>query len=255
MKGAQLDMNTPEAEPSAAPRRRRAPGSKQAQEFSPGTVYESGRKRREEILDAATTLFGEYGYTGVSMRDVAAATGVTHAGLRYHFPSKDALLLAVLVRLSDLGDEYYNRAVIHASAEPPNFWGVLEEFISYLRFTNSQRLKTQMFIMHAILAADENHAAHDFFEHRYANMRAQYMEIFGLLQSQGFLLESLNYKAAAVELIAMSDGLQVQWLLDPVGVNYKVVIEQAVRQMLRPEHYERFDAVVANIDLPELSGT
>jgi AcrR family transcriptional regulator len=54
--------------------------------------------RRELILDAAEALFAERGFAGVSVRDIAGEVGVTAASLYNHFPSKDALYVAVLER-------------------------------------------------------------------------------------------------------------------------------------------------------------
>lgn len=53
----------------------------------------SRRKTREEILDLSASLFAQHGYDGVSMRDVAAAVGLTQAALYYHFSDKDQLYL------------------------------------------------------------------------------------------------------------------------------------------------------------------
>ena len=51
---------------------------------------------REAILGTSAKLFSEKGYTGVSIRDIARACGVTNAALYYHFKSKEDLFLAVL---------------------------------------------------------------------------------------------------------------------------------------------------------------
>lgn len=51
------------------------------------------RKTREEILELSASLFAQNGYDGVSMRDVAAAIGLTKAALYYHFADKDQLYL------------------------------------------------------------------------------------------------------------------------------------------------------------------
>lgn len=56
------------------------------------------RERREVIVEAAGPLFGERGYGGVRLDDVAAAAGVTKPVLYRHFDSKDALYLALLER-------------------------------------------------------------------------------------------------------------------------------------------------------------
>jgi len=48
------------------------------------------------ILDAAVELFSEYGYDGVSMRQIAAAAGVSKSNIYHHFASKEALYLGIL---------------------------------------------------------------------------------------------------------------------------------------------------------------
>ncbi|MFA9446856.1 TetR/AcrR family transcriptional regulator [Egicoccus sp. AB-alg6-2] len=58
-----------------------------------------GRRRREAVLDAAEQLFFEHGFHGTSVDDIGAAAGISGPGLYRHFPSKDALLMAVLDRI------------------------------------------------------------------------------------------------------------------------------------------------------------
>jgi AcrR family transcriptional regulator len=58
-------------------------------------------QRRELIVDAAGRLFGERGYAGTRLDDVAAAAGVTKPILYRHFESKRALYLALLERHRD----------------------------------------------------------------------------------------------------------------------------------------------------------
>ena len=51
--------------------------------------------RREELLDAALSLFVERGYDGTSVAEIAGAVGVSKAAVSYHFPAKDDLLVAL----------------------------------------------------------------------------------------------------------------------------------------------------------------
>ncbi|MAG30995.1 MAG: hypothetical protein CL908_08905 [Deltaproteobacteria bacterium] len=57
-----------------------------------------GERTAERILDAAERLFGERGYEGTSLRDVADAVGLRIPSLYNHFASKDDLYAAVLDR-------------------------------------------------------------------------------------------------------------------------------------------------------------
>jgi AcrR family transcriptional regulator len=51
--------------------------------------------RRALVLDTAARLFAERGYHGTSIRDIAAAAGMTPAAIYSHFASKAGLLVAV----------------------------------------------------------------------------------------------------------------------------------------------------------------
>jgi TetR/AcrR family transcriptional regulator len=53
----------------------------------------------DKILEASLPLFAATGFHGVSMRDVAAAVGVTPAALYYHFPDKEQLYQALIARV------------------------------------------------------------------------------------------------------------------------------------------------------------
>ncbi|GAA4003367.1 TetR/AcrR family transcriptional regulator [Deinococcus rubellus] len=51
---------------------------------------------RERLLSEGAQLFVARGYHGVSMREVAAAVGVTKPALYHHYADKEALFLAIL---------------------------------------------------------------------------------------------------------------------------------------------------------------
>ncbi len=58
-------------------------------------------ERRELVLEAAGRLFGERGYAGTTLDQIAAAAEVTKPILYRHFASKKALYLALLARHRD----------------------------------------------------------------------------------------------------------------------------------------------------------
>jgi AcrR family transcriptional regulator len=59
----------------------------------------------EGILDRAAALFARRGFAKTSVQDVAAAVGLSKAGLLHHFPSKDALYEAVLAQADTFGKQ------------------------------------------------------------------------------------------------------------------------------------------------------
>jgi AcrR family transcriptional regulator len=86
------------------------------------------RKTREEILGLSAHLFARHGYEGVSMRDVAAAVGLTQAALYYHFADKDQLYLDA-VACEFWEREAALKAILAGDGAP---WERLERFVSGL---------------------------------------------------------------------------------------------------------------------------
>lgn len=69
---------------------------------APGTVRSRAKAdRRHSIVHAAAALFAERGFAAVSLEEIGAAVGISGPGLYRHFPSKQALLAAVLTEASE----------------------------------------------------------------------------------------------------------------------------------------------------------
>lgn len=65
----------------------------------PGTaVRAKGQQRVQEILDAAVSVIIDDGYAGFTLRGIADLTKISLSNLQYYFPSKEALLQAMMVR-------------------------------------------------------------------------------------------------------------------------------------------------------------
>jgi len=72
-----------------------------ARPSSPPPIHD----RREQILDRAEVAFGEGGFAGARIQDIAAQVGIRRPSLLHHFRDKRALYGAVVVRIvADLAD-------------------------------------------------------------------------------------------------------------------------------------------------------
>jgi AcrR family transcriptional regulator len=60
------------------------------------TVQERSRTRRQRVLDAALEVFTQHGYSDSAIDEIARASQTSKGGLYFHFPSKQALFLALL---------------------------------------------------------------------------------------------------------------------------------------------------------------
>lgn len=60
-----------------------------------------GLERANAILEAAREIFAQEGYAGLSMRGIAGRLGISLSNVQHYYPSKDALLEALLLHMLD----------------------------------------------------------------------------------------------------------------------------------------------------------
>jgi AcrR family transcriptional regulator len=81
--------------------------------------HDTADSSRRRIMDVAATLFLERGYEATSLREIATEVGVKAGSLYYHFPSKEALLVAVFERGIEVVDTAFDLAQRAAADLPP----------------------------------------------------------------------------------------------------------------------------------------
>jgi AcrR family transcriptional regulator len=67
---------------------------------------DKARATRRKIINEATKLFARQGFHKTTVADIARAIGMTQGALFHHFPSKTAILTAVIERLERGIDSY-----------------------------------------------------------------------------------------------------------------------------------------------------
>ncbi|MFJ4421707.1 TetR/AcrR family transcriptional regulator [Streptomyces galilaeus] len=162
-------------------------------------------ERRAEIVRAALEVIAERGYRGASLAAVAERVGLTQQGLLHHFPTKDALLVTVL-RERDQWD-----------AMPHNRWRI-DLLCSLVEYNAMRPGIIQTFSALLGESVTEGHPARSYFTDRYRQVRA---DITAALRTEygDRLPNGLTPERTAPLLVAVMDGLQYQWLLDPESVD------------------------------------
>jgi len=170
--------------------------------------YLKGRIRREDIISAAVALYAEAGYHGSSLREIAKRAGITHAGLLYYFPTKEALLAAVLERRDAEDAEREDLAI------PPGL-DVLRHLLALAEHNVRNPGIVDLYARLAAEAIAPDHPAHKYFERHYRNARHHTCQSFQAMAERGELRDGVDPEYAALAFIALMDGLQVQWLTTP----------------------------------------
>ncbi|MFE7932015.1 TetR/AcrR family transcriptional regulator [Streptomyces sp. NPDC057456] len=162
-------------------------------------------ERRAEIVRAALGVIAERGYRGASLAAVAERVGLTQQGLLHHFPTKDALLVAVLQER----DQW--------DAVPDTRWR-MDLLASLVEYNAMRPGIIQTFSALLGESVTEGHPARDYFTERYTRVRASMAAV--LRTEYGDRLPNgLTPERTAPLLVAVMDGLQYQWLLDPDSVD------------------------------------
>src|SRR5436190_12578083 len=81
-------------------------------------LIELGNDTRTRILEAARRLFYEQGYHATGISTILREADVNSGSLYHFFPSKEALLIAVLEKYIDLLHPMVMGPAEHAAADP-----------------------------------------------------------------------------------------------------------------------------------------
>lgn len=82
------------------------------------TASLKGEETRDRIYQAALALFRERGFESATMRDIAAAAGMSLGAAYHYFPSKDAIVLAYYEHISAEHERRVRAALTNVSALP-----------------------------------------------------------------------------------------------------------------------------------------
>lgn len=169
--------------------------------------YAKGRQSRELILDTALEVIGREGYTSVSLRHIAAETEMTQAGLLHHFGTKEQLFLAVL--------QARDEANANDPALAPSGLDGAPRTVLYARHSVTVPGLVHLFVGLQAAAGDPRHPAHEFFRLRDGIIRARVAADIRQRQAAGFFDPDTDPEDAARMIMAVSDGLQAEWAIDP----------------------------------------
>lgn len=172
--------------------------------------YAKSLLTRKRAVHAAIEIFSVSGFHGATLTEVAERLGMTLTGLQHHFPDKDALLAAVLEERDEQGLAEF----LDKPDEDPT------ELLLAIAARDEQN--PRLTELHAVLSAEatsEDHPAHDYFVRRYERQREAGARYFRAQMDRGELGVGVDPRDLASLLIAVADGLQLQWLLDKDSVD------------------------------------
>ena len=190
-----------------------------------------GDESRAAIISAAKALFASKGFRGASLASVAEQAGLSQPGLLHHFPSKVALLLAVLEN-RDAEDGKVSSARLTRRGI-----GILAALENLVEYNQGRPDIVRLFSVLLGEGLADTHPAHAYMVKRYERIRARIMRNLRHAEELGEIRPGADLEALASVVVAVMDGLQYQWLLDPdldMARSYRVFRELVTGQLVEP---------------------
>lgn len=175
--------------------------------------YRKTEARRKEIIAAALTVFSTSGYRTGSLKDIGALIGIDPSTILHHFPTKEALLEAVLEDKDSVDVQSLPPLDTLPPAEIP---------ATLLALAAKNHEVPGVIALYAILSAESTTADHpsaDYFRTRTAHTRAEFRGAFQRLADEGLLAGGVSVEYAALSTFALWDGAQIHWLIEPDAVS------------------------------------
>lgn len=174
-------------------------------------AYSKGVAKREEIITAALGIVARAGYSNTTIREIAGAVGLSQTGLLHYFGTKEQLFIEVL-RRRDHVDRHEFGSTDEGGGPAPN----AGESVARLVHHNAEVPGlVQLYARFSSDAAEPGHPAHEYFRERYELTRKLLQDSIERMRADGRLQTDLSSEHLAVIMVALIDGLQMQWMYEP----------------------------------------
>ena len=176
-----------------------------------GELMAGRQNHRERLLDGALRCVRELGYAHTTARDIARVSGSNLGSIGYHFGSKEALLEeAMRLGFAAWLDELEQMAFAEGGATP-----LARLRASWSNFTESLERHRPLMVafVEAIAQAERSEELRGHLAELYEESRTRVAEL--VRASLGSELRGDTARVVASFLIAVYDGVLLQWLVDP----------------------------------------
>ncbi|WP_198404825.1 TetR/AcrR family transcriptional regulator [Burkholderia ambifaria] len=183
--------------------RKRRTSTATAAAGNPDGLRAQGLRTRNTIIRVARKLLLEGGPLEFSQRAVAAAAGISVSNLQYYFPTRIAVLRAVIEPVIDTYLEDMKRA-LGSDASPRD---VFEEIIQR-SISDAKDAKYNALFRHFLSFAATDPECFKLYDEWYATLTR---DLAQLLRAVNPAFSASDSRHAATMLIALADGLAMQY--------------------------------------------
>jgi AcrR family transcriptional regulator len=167
------------------------------------------RSPRSRILSSASSVFASRGFNGGSLTDIAGGADMTRPGVLHHYPSKQAVLLALLEeRDQDL-------QILLPDTQQQTLRDILSGLDEVFEAILAKRELVQLAHVLTAEAASAGHPARPWVVRRHALLRQSLTKAIKNSQQRGELAVPVDAGALAAAILGAVEGIENQWLVSP----------------------------------------
>ncbi|WP_269501911.1 TetR/AcrR family transcriptional regulator [Burkholderia sp. IMCC1007] len=185
-----------------SPRKRRT-STAPAAASNPDGLRAQGLRTRNTIIRVARKLLLEGGPLEFSQRAVAAAAGISVSNLQYYFPTRIAVLRAVIEPVIDTYLEDMKRALSSDASPRDVFDEIIQRSIG-----DAKDVKYNALFRHFLSFAATDDECFKLYDEWYASLTR---DLAQLLRAVNPAFGAADSRHAATMLIALADGLAMQY--------------------------------------------
>ena len=184
-------------------------------------------ERKDQIVRATVECITEHGYHNFSMQDVARTAGVSKGIIHYYFLNKDDLMMSVLDRVA--GD--IESVLIEDMQAIDDSVKKLEIFMSVAFDVVRSTKEYYQVNMDFWTQINQKKEVRQVISRHYAKFRDTCAVVIDEgVKSGDFIKVNPHYYASYI--LAVIDGISLQWLFDETVYNYDEIVKMAKAQIL-----------------------
>lgn len=185
------------------------------------------QERRQQILDAAETVFSKQGFNEARMDDIVAESGLSKGALYWYYKGKDAIIMALLDRVF-LAQMKTVEDFIDAE-------GSAEEKLRVFTcaaVTDIRHFERFMTLGYEFVAlATRRKEVREKIKGYYRS----YTEILAQIIEQGIAedeFDDVDPRKTALTIIGLNEGITLMWFIDPESIDWDELTEAPLDMLL-----------------------
>ena len=181
-----------------------------------------------QIMAAAIHLFSHSGYDAASVADICAKAGVSKGAFYHHFPSKQALFLAIV----DQWLQGIDTRLFSSRGKNESVPQSITRMAKTLGFVFQEASGQLPMFMEFMVQASRDQAVWDATIAPYRRYQQQFASLLEQGKTEGSIKPEVDIQAVSWSLLSLAIGILLQGIVDPKAADWDKVTKTGVQLIL-----------------------